>query len=156
MTDVTEAMVEAAFRGEPDAVAQLVTIRSDGLAEPLSVTDWPGGVTSNGVDHVHYPFQLSWAGASQDSPFGQARLTIANVDQTIEAAADAAEDAPEIDLSVVRVADPNVIERALIGARITSTDGDRTKATAVIRPRDFNEEPACAVNYTPSTTPGMF
>jgi hypothetical protein len=89
MPDVTEAMVEAAFRGEPDAVAQLVTIRSEGLDEPLNVTDWPGGLTSNGVEHVHYPFQLSWAGASQDSPFGQARLTIANVDQVIEAAADA-------------------------------------------------------------------
>ena len=49
MTDVTEAMVEAAFRGEPDAVAQLVTIRSEGLAEPLNVTDWPGGLTSNGL-----------------------------------------------------------------------------------------------------------
>lgn len=156
MTDVTEAMVEAAFRGEPDAVAQLVTIRSDGLAEPLNVTDWPGGLASNGVDYVHYPFQLNWAGASQDSPFGQARLTIANVDQAIEAAADAAEELPTIDLSVVRVADPNVIERALMDARIASTEGDRTKATAVIRPRDFNEEPACAVNYTPSTTPGMF
>ncbi|MBD3571628.1 hypothetical protein EJ082_01380 [Brevundimonas diminuta] len=156
MTDVTEAMVEAAFRGEPDAVAQLVTIRSDGLAEPLNVTDWPGGLTSNGVEHVHYPFQLSWAGASQDSPFGQARLTIANVDQVIEAAADAAEEPPEIDLSVVRVADPNVIERALLDARIASTEGDRTKAAAVIRPRDFNEEPACAVSYTPATTPGKF
>lgn len=156
MTEVTEAMVEAAFRGEPEAVAQLVTIRSDGLDEPLNVTDWPGGLTSNGVDYVHYPFQLSWAGSSPDSPFGEGRLIIANVDQRIEAAADAAEEPPAIDLSVVRVADPRVVERALMDARIASTDGDRTKATAVIRPRDFNMEPACAVNYTPATTPGMF
>ncbi len=156
MAEVTEALVEAAFRGEPDAVAQLVTIRSDGLAEPLNVTDWPGGLKSNGVDYVHYPFQLSWAGASQDSPFGEGRLTIANVDRTIEAACDAVEEPPEIDLSVVRVEDPDVIERALMDARITSMDGDRAKATAVIRPRDFNVEPACAVSYTPATAPGMF
>lgn len=156
MTEVTEALVEAAFRGEPDAVAQLATIRSDGLDEPLNVTDWPGGLTSNGVDYVHYPFQLGWAGASQDSPFGEGRLTIANVDQRIEAAADAVEEPPVIDLSVVRVADPDVIERALLDARIATTGGDRTKATAVIRPRDFNMEPACAVNYTPATAPGMF
>lgn len=155
-SDVTEAFIEAAWRGEPEAAAQLVTIHSDALDEPLAVTDWPGGLRSSGVDYVHYPFQLGWAGASQDNPFGQGRLTIANVDQRIEEACDGALEPPRIDLSVVRVDDPDVVERALLDARVVSTDGDRTKATAVIRPRDFNEEPACAVSYTPATCPGQF
>ncbi|HCW49755.1 MAG TPA: hypothetical protein DGP25_07075 [Brevundimonas sp.] len=156
MTEVTEALVEAAFRGEPDAAAQLVTIYSDALDEPIAVTDWPGGLRSNGVDHVHYPFQLKWAGASQDNPFGQGRLTIANVDQRIEEACDAAQDPPRIDLAVVRVAEPDVLERALMDARVSATEGDETKATAVIQPRSFTEEPACAVSYTPATAPGQF
>ena len=30
------------------------------------------------------------------------------------------------------------------------------KVEAVIRPRDFGQEPACAHSATPATTPGMF
>lgn len=153
---VTEAFIEAAWRGEPDKVAQLVTIHSDALEDPIAVTDWPGGLVSNGVKHVHFPFQLAWAGASKDTPFGQGRLTIANVDRRIEEACDAALEPPRLDLSVVRVDDPDVIERAIQDARIPSTEGDETKASAVIRPRDFSEEPACAVSYTPATCPGQF
>ena len=153
---VTEAFIESAWRGEPDQVAQLVTIHSDALDEPIAVTDWPGGVISNGVKHVHFPFQLTWAGASKDTPFGQGRLTIANVDRRIEEACDASLEPPRLDLSVVRVDDPDIIERAITDARIPSTEGDQNKATAVIRPRDFGEEPACAVSYTPATCPGQF
>lgn len=156
MQDVTEAFVEAAWRGEPEAVAQLAVIRSDALAEPIAVTDWPGGIRSNGVDYLHFPFQMAWAGSSRENPFGQGRLTIANVDRRIEEACDAAVNPPHLDLSIVKVSEPNVIERALVDARIASTEGDETKASAIIRPRDFNEEPACAVSYTPATCPGQF
>ena len=156
MSEITEAFIEDAWRRDHEPLAQLVTIRSDADPEPIMATDWPGGIVSDGVDFPHFPFELAWAGASKDNPFGQGRLTIANVDRRVEEACDAAMDPPEIDLALVRVAAPDVVERAITGARIPSVEGDASQVSAVVRPRDFSQEPACARNYTPATVPGLF
>lgn len=152
----TLAFIEAAFRGEPEAVAQLVTIHAEALPEPLRVTDWPDGITSNGQNYPFFPFELNWAAASQDSPSGEGQLTIANVDRRIEEACDASVVAPSIDLTLVRVSDPNVSERAILGARIPAITGDSQKVSATIRPKNFALEPAVAFSLTPSSAPGLF
>lgn len=156
MPEITEAFIEDAWGRDHEPLAQLVTIRSDADPEPIRSSDIPGGITSDGVDYPFFPFELSWAGASKDNPFGQGRLTIANADRRIEEACDAANDPPEIDLSLIRVAAPDVVERAIVGARIPSVEGDASRVSAVIRPRDFSQEPACARSYTPATVPGLF
>jgi hypothetical protein len=164
MSGVSEAFIEAAWRGQPDPLVQLVELRSDALEEPIRSSDCadpllPGrraGIVSGGVEWPHFPFQLTWSGARRESPFGEGRLTIANVDRRIEEACDAAEAPPEIDLLLVRRADPDVAEKVMTGARIPAVEGDAMKATAIVRPRDFSQEPACARNYTPASTPGMF
>ena len=153
---VTEAMIEAAWARDHDPVAQLVIIRSDADPEAIHATDWPEGITSNGVDYPCYPFQLAWAGASKDSAFGSGKLTIANVDRRIEEACDAASQPPEMDLMLVRVDAPDIIEKALLGAKIPSIDGDASRVSAVVRPRDFSQEPACARICTPASNPGLF
>lgn len=154
--DVTEEFVVAAFRGEPEAVAQLVTIRADSLEEPLRVTDWPQGLVSNGEPFDHFPFELRWAGASRETPNGEGQLTIANVDRRIEEACDAALKPVGIDLEIVRINAPDEVEKAIRDARIPSVSGDSQKVQAVIRPRSFAREPAQAFSYLPSTTPGQF
>ena len=161
---VTEAFIDACWRGEPERVAQLLTIRSDADPTPIRVSDCPDrllpnrqqGIVSGGQSYPYFPFQLAWAGASKESPFGEGRLTIANVDRRIEEACDAAKDPPEIDLAIVRVGAPNETEALITGGRIPSVEGDEEKVSAVIRPKDFVQEPACAVSYTPATAPGMF
>lgn len=152
----SEAFIDAAWRGEPEPMAQLVTITSDADPTPIRVTDWPGGIVSNGEVYVHYPFRLTWAGATRETPFGQGRLTIANVDRRIEAACDAAVEPPTIDLAAVIVSAPDTPEAVIQGARLIGVEGDEIQATGVIRPRDFDSEPACAVSATPATTPAQF
>lgn len=160
----SEEFIEACWRGTPDAVAQLVTIRSDATEDPIRVSDCSDrllsgrrqGLVSNGEEYPFFPFQLAWAGASSDAKFGQGRLTIANVDRRIEEACDAALDPPRIDLEIVRVADPDTAETAIRDASIPTVEGDESRVVAVVRPRDFTQEPACAWSYTPATTPGMF
>lgn len=156
MSDVTEDMVEAAWSREQAPVAQLITITSDADPTPIRACDWPGGLTSNGDVYPHFPFALSWAGAGRDTPFGQGRLSIANVDRRVEEACDAALQPPTIDLSLVRVEDPDVLERAILGARVPTVEGDAQRVSAVVRPRDFSQEPACARVYTPASAAGLF
>lgn len=156
MQTLSDDYIEAAFKGEPEAVAQLVTVYADALDEPLRVTDWPDGIVSNGQTYLHFPFELKWAGPSQDSRAGEAQLVIANVDRRIEEATDAALTPPTVDLVLVRVAKPDIIEKAILGARIASISGDREKATGTIHPRNFGREPAIAHSYTPGSFQGLF
>lgn len=159
----SEALIDACWRGVPEPMAQLVELRTDG-EDPIRVSDCADlllpnrrpGIVAGGVEWPYFPFQLVWSGASRESPFGEGRLTIANVDRRIEAACDAAETPPELDLSVIRIAAPNVPEKVMSAARIPAVEGDAGRAAAIVRPRDFSQEPACARNYTPATTPGMF
>lgn len=153
---VSDAFIEACWRGEPEPMAQLVTVTTDADPQPIRATDWPEGLTAGGHDYAYFPFRLAWAAASRESPFGEGRLTIANVDSRIERACDSAVDPPQLDLALVRVADPDTAERAIVAARIPSIEGDRSQVAAVVRPKDFTLEPACAASATPSTCPGMF
>lgn len=156
MPDLTEDFIDEAWGREQEPLAQLVTITSDADPEPIRATDWAGGIVSQGEAFPHYPFRLSWAGSSKENPFGEGRLTIANVDRRIEDACDAAKDPPEVSLSLVRVAAPDSPEAAIAGARIPSVEGDASQVSAVIRPRSFKQEPACAFIYSPATVPGLF
>lgn len=156
MLELTEAFIEEAWGREREPLAQLVTITSDADPEPIRATDWPDGITSEGETFPHFPFQLAWAGASKENPFGEGRLTIANVDRRIEEACDAAIDPPEVSLALIRVSAPDSPEVSIAGARIPSVEGDASRVSAVIRPRSFSQEPACARNYTPATVPGLF
>ena len=153
---ISEALIEAAWRGEPEPVAQLITLTSEAEETAIRATDWPGGLTSGGDYYPHFPFRLSWAGAGRDEPFGKGRLTIQNVDRRIEAACEAATAPPSIDLALVRVAAPDAVEIAIQGAQIPNVTGDSSRVTADIRPRSFKEEPGCAFSYTPSAFPALF
>lgn len=156
MSELTEAFIEEAWGRQQEPLAQLVTITSDADPEPIRATDWAAGIVSQGDDFPHFPFRLAWAGASKENPFGEGRLTIANVDRRIEDACDAAIDPPEVSLSLVRVSAPDSPEVAISGARIPSVEGDASQVSAIIRPRSFKQEPACAFSYTPATAPGLF
>lgn len=156
MSELTEAFIEEAWGREQEPLAQLITVTSDADPEPIRATDWSDGIVSEGEFFPHFPFRLAWAGASKENPFGEGRLTIANVDRRIEDACDAANDPPEVSLSLVRISAPDSPEVAIEGARIPSVDGDASRVTAVIRPRSFKQEPACARNYSPATVPGLF
>jgi len=156
MSELTEAFIEEAWGRQQEPLAQLVTITSDADPEPIRATDWADGIVSEGETFPHFPFRLAWAGASKENPFGEGKLTIANVDRRIEDACDSAINPPEVSLSLVRVSAPDTAEIAIEGARIPSVEGDASQVSAVIRPRSFKQEPACARIYTPATVPGLF
>ena len=161
---VTAAMVEALWASEVEPLAQLIEITADSLVTPMRVSDCPDrllpglrqGIVSDGEEYPYMPFRLTWAGASEEQPFGTGKVAIANVDSRIEATMEEAIDPPAISLRLVRVAAPDVVETAIEGATLGQSDFNDVEALAVLRLKDFDLEPACAVSYTPSTTPGQF
>lgn len=160
---VTDAMIDAAWAAEVEPLAQLVEISSEGLTEPIRVSDCPdrllsgrkAGIVSEGEEYPYFPFRLTWASATREQPFGAGRLIIANVDSRIEAAIEELEEPPTVSLRLVRVADPDIVETAIEDAQIGQSDFTEIEVSAVIRPRTFDTEPAVAAAYTPHRAPGL-
>jgi len=156
MRDIDEDFVRSAFAETGDPTAVLITLNGGGMPEPIRVSSDPDGVTSNGVDFVHFPFSFTGAGSAGDEIAKQARLEIGNVDGRIGQQVRLAESRLTIDVDVVRLADPDTIDRLLEGAEITDIEIDDPKITGTIKPREFSSEPACAARYTIFRTPGLF
>lgn len=164
MQDVSLAMIEDLWCEEAKPAALLLTVEADGLAEPIHVTDYPGGLdgknyqglVSSETEFRFVPFGFSWSGASQDSPATDAKLTIAGFDSQLEEAVDAATDAPSVTVQLVRPSDPDTVEMAINAARMVEAEIDGPTATGTIRPRDFSTEPATKNSYVPSEFPGLF
>ena len=153
---ISDEMAAALWAQEVEPVAQLVTLSSDALEEEIRVCDQPGGLVSREQTFAYMPFRLQWSAASRESPFGEGRLSIANVDSRIEEACDLAETPPLLTLELVRVSAPDEVERAIEEAQVPAIDGDETEVSAIIRPKDFNLEPACCAVYGSSRTGGRF
>lgn len=163
MQPVSEDMVRAVFSQRVEALAILLTISSVSLAAPIRVTDYAGqlrrnvkGISSRGNDYLFFPFSFGWGGAGAGELAREAQLTIGNTSGEIADALEACTDQPVITVEVIRVSAPDVVERAMTQAILSSTEEDGPKITGTIKPRQFDTEPACAKSYLPSLTPALF
>lgn len=154
--EVTEEFVRAVFSREIEATALLITIRAEGLEEPIRATNYPDGLTSGGLEFPFFPFSFKWGGAAADAPAKSARLEIGNTDGRISAGIRQATGDPRIDVELVRVGSPDLIELAMIDAKIESAEVDGPKVTATIVSVDFADEPACKARYIAARAPGLF
>lgn len=154
--NVSEAYVRASFARTTPDIALLVTVRADGLDEPLRATSWPGGIESRGVDYPYMPFNFAWQGAGTGEIARAARLEIANIDGRISEAVRTAIGRPAVDVESIRVEDPNTVELGLTDAGLAEVEIDDTHATGTLSPRDFATEPACGPRYTIFRVPAAF
>ena len=163
MQPVSENMVRALFAQTVEPLAILLTITSVSLPTPIMVTDYGGqlrrnvkGIHSRGNDYLFFPFSFSWGGAGNGEIARDAQLTIGNTSGEIADALEACTDQPIVTVEIVRVAAPDLVERAMTQAILTSAEEDGPKITGTIKPRQFDTEPACIKSYLPATTPAMF
>ena len=154
--DVTEEFVRAIFARAIEPTALLVTIRAEGLEEPIRATSHPDGLTSGGIEYPFFPFGFAWGGAAADEPSKEAKLEIGNTDGRISTAVRQATGDPRIDVELVRVSAPDVVELAMIDAKIENIEVDDPTVTATIKPRAFEDEPANKARYIAARTPGLF
>lgn len=158
-------MIRAIFAEDGEAIAALATVDGVGLDAPLRVTTWAGelpnggrGLISNEVTYEYFPFKFAGGGSGPTESVRDARLEIANIDGRVIRAVKEIEanTRPTIDIQTVRVAAPDVVETAMLGAKIRTARVSGATATATIAPRDFADEPACKARYTPSRFPALF
>ncbi len=161
--DISEDTVRALFAQTIEPTAILITITSADLDDPIRVTDYAGrlsknvlGIASRGAQFLHFPFSFAWSGAGNGELGRNAQLIIGNTAGEITDAIEAITDVPALTVELVRVSAPDVVERAMTGAELKSTDEDGPKITGTILPRRFDTEPACGKSYLPATTPAKF
>lgn len=156
MQDVSEAFVRAVYARDAEPTALLVTLSAEGLAEPIRVCSDPDGLDSRGESYEFFPFTFGWPGSSVDEPSRGATLVIGNTDGRIAEAVRFATGNPLASVELVRTLAPDAVEMAIIGAKVSDVEIDDPKVTASLKPRSFNDEPACKARYIIARTPGLF
>lgn len=154
--DLSDDAIKNAYSSVVEPEAVLLTITAANLAEPIRVCDHPDGVTSGGVFYKFAAFTVGFGGASMDEPSKTARLEVDNIDGSLMLAARTVKNRPRLDVRVVRLSEPDVVEQSLIGVRMDDVEVDDNRLSFTISPRDFKREPACAARYVMARTPGLF
>lgn len=153
--NVTPEMVRSVYSRTAEPKATLLELSAEGI-DTLYFTDWSEGLTSNGQVYEFFPFSFKWPGASTDEQTRVAKLEIFNRDRRISEAIRIATGKPELTVSLVRIATPDVVEMAITGAGIDDVEIDDPEVTGTIMPRSFKTEAACSARYVFSRTPGLF
>lgn len=156
MQDVSEDLIREVFSRSVEAPVVLVTLEAEGFDQPIRASSDPDGTISRGETYPYFPFSFAWGGAAQDETAKQARIEIGNTDGAIAYAIRTAEEQPRLTVELVRRAAPDVVEMAMVDARLTDAEVDDPKVSGTIKPRAFSEEPACKARYIASRTPGLF
>jgi hypothetical protein len=158
MHPISPEMVEAIFAEEAEPTALLVTLYSDDLLAPILACSDPDGIVSRGEQYDYFPFTFSWGGATASEPARGARLEIGNSDDRIMRAIRGLPSGAQVfaNCELVRTVDPDEVEMAIMGARVSDIDVDDPKVTGQLATRTFDTEPACAQRYVAARTPGLF
>ena len=156
MQDVSEDFVRAVFKRAVEPTAMLLTLTADGLEEPIRASSDRDGTVSGGIEFPYFPFAFAWGGAAAEEPVKDASLEIGNTDGRISRAIRTAQGNPLIDVELVRTSAPDVVELAMIGAKVANVDVDEPKVSASIKPKSFDDEPACKARYIIARTPGLY
>lgn len=156
MQDVSEDMIREIFARSVETPVALVTITAEGLDAPIRASSDPEGTTSRGEEYPYFPFNFAWGGAAQDESARDAMLEIGNTDGAIAMAIRQAEGQPSVTVELVRRAAPDVVEMAMIGARLIDAEVDDPRVRGTLKPKTLSDEPACKARYIAARTPGLF
>jgi len=158
---------EAAYAQETDEVfIALLTIYGDELAEPIYLSSDPYerlpalgddiyGCTSNGIDFVFLPFDIS---LPRDDSSGtvSAKLAIDNVDRKIIDAIRSIKKSVIVKIQCVLSNDVDFIELEYDNFRLSNVNYDAMKIEADLTFDYWGLEPFPSGRFNPSGFPGLF
>lgn len=152
---LTGDMIRDLYAEQAKPGAVLVKITAPGLAEPLLATNWTEGLISDDEFYPYVPFTLDWPGSGEGEPSRAAKLVIHASGEAVEMIR-LATGQPEASVMRVRVAAPNIAEKSLKGAVVTSAELSGGTISIPIIGRDYAKEPAVGARLTISRVPGLF
>lgn len=163
--EITTRMRRAINAPETDEVfILLVTLTHETLADPIRVCStgvvtlpeagaW--GVVSRGMEFVFLPFEFRLPGeVESQSPY--AEISMDNISREIVAAVRSIRSSPSVTVEIVLASEPDVVEAALDGFRLTGIRYDKFAVSGNLSIEVFENEPFPGDCYLPSNVPGIF
>lgn len=137
----------------PDLEDGPIRVTDDG-SQLLPLAGLPG-IVSRGNEFTQYPFEFMRPGEG-DNQSPASRLKIDNVERTIIRSLRSIRTAPEVLAEVILRSDPDHVEYALAGFRLTGVNYTQLVVEGFLTIEQFENEPFPGNYYLPSTVPGIF
>ena len=153
---VTSAFTQSAFASDAtDIWLVLLTIDHDDLSQPIYVVNNNENITSNGVQYIAFPFEITLPDNRDGAP-PRAQLAIDNVSREIGEAIRSISSAASVKIQIIRAAAPDTVEIEWPYFSLRNVKWDFTKVTGDLTFEDFISEPYPAGKFVPAYFPGLF
>lgn len=143
-----------AWAPESDLYLVLLTIDHPDLADPIRVVNNTENITSNAVEYIGFPFEISLPESPENSP-PRAELKISNVSREIGQAIRSVGSPPVVDIAVIRQQTPDVVEAFHGGMKLTGVTYNVQTVSGQLVREDFVSEPYPSITYSPAEFPGL-
>jgi hypothetical protein len=138
-----------------EVISLLLTLTHPSFAVPIRVTDNGAELVSGGQTFVHFPFQVTLAGDTENTP--AVKLSFDGTDRTIiEEIRGTNGDPIQVELSIVLASTPDTIEAGPSIFSLRNITSDAGTVTGDLRLEEILTEPYPADSFSPSRFPGCF
>jgi hypothetical protein len=151
---ISEALKEDCFSNESDLPLILLTISHSSLSENICVVNNKVAITSNGIEYLGFPFDITLPDSKEDSQ-PNAKLTISNVAREIGQAIRLISTPPSVTITIVRQDTPDIIEAQFVGMRLNNVKYDMMTVTAALEFEDLTREEFPSLKFSPSIFRGI-
>jgi len=172
LNSLSQSAVKAMFASEtPEALILLITITNPAdLANPIRLadgytnriaslttdTDVTYGVTSNSVDYLFMPMQISLPG-EQEAGAAQCSLVLNFVTrEAIDIVRTYLTSPVSVQIDLVLASSPDRVETSFSGFKITNVTYNAEQITFDLNMVSLSREPFPCFTFTPANFPGLF
>jgi len=153
---LSAAFLEAVYAGRTDEVFLiLLKIDHEDLASPIYIVNNTQNITSNAIEHIAFPFQLTMPDDVEDQ-LPAVSLTIDNVSRDVIQAVRELDSPPTVRIQVVLASSPDTIERGPYTLTLREVEYDQIAISGSLQPEDLLTEPAPVGVFSPGDYPGLF
>lgn len=152
--EISEDLKRDAWANESALPIVLLTISHESLSEDIRVANNKVAVTSNGLEYVAFPLQITLPDSKEDSQ-PSSKLTISNVSREIGQAIRLISTPPSVAIKVVRQETPDIVEAEFVGMILSNVRYNMMTVTADLVFEDLTREEYPYLKFSPSIFKGI-
>jgi len=152
--DISDDLKKDAWANESALPLVLLTISHASLADDIRVVNNKVAITSNGLEYIAFPLQITLPDSKEDSQ-PSSKLTISNVSREIGQAIRLISTPPSISIKVVRQETPDILEAEFVGMLLSNVRYNMMTVTADIVFEDLTREEYPYLKFSPSIFKGI-
>lgn len=155
MSAISNLATAQVFQQEGGGFLLILTINHADLAAPIRVVNNTQNVTSNALEYIAFPFEVTLPRSAEGVP-PRAQLVIDNVSREIGQLIRQVVGPPTVTFSLIRIDDLNAVEVTFPVFNLRNVEYDVFTVTGDLTVDNITQEPFPQRTFSPAEYPALF